>query len=611
MKLKIMGYLGIVIQLCVLVKLGNSMSSQNQIESFKGSETELGNGTTVQLTKTTKASPSPGTPIVQDEKTIRDYQTNGGDERHLWVLPDGTVHAVYYGRTLGSLGRGSFYVYSSNNGVTFSEPTRVELMTADFPSMDVTSDGRAVIASHTGKDPRRIHINVDSSPGAGNFTQFNAPDKPINCIWPRIAVASDTNFVFWGSEAQLGWPDDLYENSWNTINHFAGTFGTIENKMLFPGVNGEISGTIARSTGGKVAIPLINYAWFSGWYGNWGPFKYDFGEGNIIMRESTDGGISLGEPINISNNTLDTTSTNIIFGPCISALYKEEELHIVWTEAIIRPELFSRHKDLRIVHWSKNINNGVPIAAVRWDSLHFSKVIGAGGYQGKGLLTGLRHMSICNPTIGMDEEGILTIAFTGFSGDTTNADPVTGFAYGDIWAVSSADNGFTWGEPTNLTNSPERDDRYPYISTWNEAGKINVLYQTDTRAGCQYDCDPREDAIGDVNHLFLKTNHPSTVPSTAVEGNVFNAPSNFSLSHNYPNPFNSTTIIEFSLANKTLVTLEIVDLLGRRIDLLESATLDEGKHNYVWEAGNQPSGVYFYRLTSEHFSQTRKMLLVR
>ena len=88
-------------------------------------------------------------------------------------------------------------------------------------------------------------------------------------------------------------------------------------------------------------------------------------------------------------------------------------------------------------------------------------------------------------------------------------------------------------------------------------------------------------------------------------------PENCSLKQNYPNPFNPTTTIEYTLPRASFVTLTVYDLLGREIHTLVNEPQLPGNHSIVFDALDIPSGVYFYKLQSEHFSETRKMLLVR
>ncbi len=95
------------------------------------------------------------------------------------------------------------------------------------------------------------------------------------------------------------------------------------------------------------------------------------------------------------------------------------------------------------------------------------------------------------------------------------------------------------------------------------------------------------------------------------------SPSDYALLQNRPNPFNPSTEILFSLPNSARVALSIFDLGGRRIlTLVEDVEFAAGRHAVTWsgrdETGTQvASGVYFYRLVTEEFTQTRKMVLVK
>lgn len=88
-------------------------------------------------------------------------------------------------------------------------------------------------------------------------------------------------------------------------------------------------------------------------------------------------------------------------------------------------------------------------------------------------------------------------------------------------------------------------------------------------------------------------------------------PAAFALEQNYPNPFNPSTEIQFSLPQKTHVTLTIFDLLGREVTTLVFEELSAGSHSERWHAVGFPSGVYFYTLTASEFTQTKKLLLVK
>lgn len=85
----------------------------------------------------------------------------------------------------------------------------------------------------------------------------------------------------------------------------------------------------------------------------------------------------------------------------------------------------------------------------------------------------------------------------------------------------------------------------------------------------------------------------------------------FELKQNYPNPFNSSTSISFSLPKRSHVTLKIYDVLGRIIATLLDKELNLGEHSVVYNSKNVASGVYFFRLSSPSFSQTKSMNVLK
>jgi hypothetical protein len=88
-------------------------------------------------------------------------------------------------------------------------------------------------------------------------------------------------------------------------------------------------------------------------------------------------------------------------------------------------------------------------------------------------------------------------------------------------------------------------------------------------------------------------------------------PERFSLNQNYPNPFNPSTNIKFQLPEKSFARLIIYDMLGREVITLFSGELNAGFYNYNFDASSLNSGIYFYKLNTEKFSETKKMLLVK
>ncbi len=98
---------------------------------------------------------------------------------------------------------------------------------------------------------------------------------------------------------------------------------------------------------------------------------------------------------------------------------------------------------------------------------------------------------------------------------------------------------------------------------------------------------------------------------TGVKDQKAPLPKSYALEQNYPNPFNPSTVIRFSLPRNDNVSLKVYNLLGEEVSTLVRASMRAGEHDVSWNAGNLPSGVYFYRLSTTTFTSTKKMLLLK
>jgi hypothetical protein len=95
-----------------------------------------------------------------------------------------------------------------------------------------------------------------------------------------------------------------------------------------------------------------------------------------------------------------------------------------------------------------------------------------------------------------------------------------------------------------------------------------------------------------------------------------NRPSEFSLSQNYPNPFNPVTNVEFSVSRTAHVKLDIFNIVGQKVRTLVDEEMEAGKYVVDWDGKDEnghwvSSGIYFYRMQANDFSDMKKMLLVK
>jgi hypothetical protein len=88
-------------------------------------------------------------------------------------------------------------------------------------------------------------------------------------------------------------------------------------------------------------------------------------------------------------------------------------------------------------------------------------------------------------------------------------------------------------------------------------------------------------------------------------------PSGFELRQNYPNPFNPSTNIEFKVVTNEHVSLDVYDINGKLVEELVNSTMSAGAYMINFDASKLSSGIYFYKLTTSSFSDTKRMMLVK
>jgi hypothetical protein len=94
-------------------------------------------------------------------------------------------------------------------------------------------------------------------------------------------------------------------------------------------------------------------------------------------------------------------------------------------------------------------------------------------------------------------------------------------------------------------------------------------------------------------------------------GNESKLPYRAFLHPNYPNPFNSSTTIEYGLPEAGRVRIVVYDLLGRKVETLIDEEKQAGRHRAVWDASGYSSGIYFYRIEAGDFVDTKRMVYLK
>ncbi|MFN0156802.1 MAG: T9SS type A sorting domain-containing protein [Bacteroidota bacterium] len=109
---------------------------------------------------------------------------------------------------------------------------------------------------------------------------------------------------------------------------------------------------------------------------------------------------------------------------------------------------------------------------------------------------------------------------------------------------------------------------------------------------------------------------PPSPPETEIPIHTSQIPTEFTLAQNFPNPFNPSTTIIYTLPVDARVTLDVYDVIGQHVAQLVDGTIVAGYHDAVFDASTLSSGLYFYRLTAVGadgilFTRTEKMILTK
>ncbi|MBS1494676.1 MAG: T9SS type A sorting domain-containing protein [Bacteroidetes bacterium] len=530
---------------------------------------------------------SPSTIVFMKEmSSLRNYYDleSNGTPLQIWQDPanQDNIHAVYTysSQETGWSDRTIQYFFSSDRGLTWSLICNVPASgRAGFGTITGTSNGCALIGAHTAIGANtnvRAVFFADAFPGLGSFTALDPGASTNNrTIWPRVAATQNVSltnkFVFCTSTSGA---DSAFIG--------IGLSLTSSNFLSYRAFNASPAEcyTIARGADGRIGIAYIVD-------GTNDPANY----GDIYFMESTDAGSNFSAPTKIFDANFSTDSLAGLRG--ISMAYKSNTPCVVF-ETIKQTTAgnFFPGAPSKIRFWT----SGAPVSVVIADSNNIPYAP-AGG-------TNDVLAPICRPSIGVTGNVLFvtTMAANSATGstDTTN--------YDDIYLIRSNNSGATWSAPERITpSSPRNDWRYASISPSNDiVGNVyfaNVVVQKDTVPGSNVNL---ANPLTNAKPYFLRLSYITGIV------NISNGiPGEYKLYNNYPNPFNPSTKIRFDLAKNSTVKINIFDVNGRLVSDLVNSVLAAGTYETDFNASALSSGVYYYRIETNSFSDTKKMILVK
>jgi hypothetical protein len=149
------------------------------------------------------------------------------------------------------------------------------------------------------------------------------------------------------------------------------------------------------------------------------------------------------------------------------------------------------------------------------------------------------------------------------------------------------------------------NDKYPWPNSADGAG-----YSLVPREQNPYK-DQNDGTNWMASHEIYGNPGRDNIPVSVEEPQQQVVPSEYKLLQNYPNPFNPTTRIKFSVSKNSFVTLKIYNLLGQEVTTLFEGFMLKGNYTAMFNASGLSSGIYFYRMTANNFTDTKKMILLK
>jgi hypothetical protein len=296
----------------------------------------------------------------------------------------------------------------------------------------------------------------------------------------------------------------------------------------------------------------------------------------------------------------------------------DDKIHIAFStfEAHINPEF----PESTTVDWQKSL-------IWHWSEEADSFSVAAYGWETEIIPLGVWKLPVDRPQLATDpNSGYIYILY-----ERNRPDDISGGCYPntDLWISVSTDNGLNWSVGTNITDTQTPDCLPGYCNSEIQASineivndTLHIVYILDKDPGMYamdegalvenkvvYQKIPAE--LIQAEPLLTQFSIRDTLVTEIDDPNQASLPFRAYLFQNYPNPFNATTRIRYILSSKSEISIDIYDLMGRKVVTLFDGIKEAGEYSLAWDAADLSSGIYFVRLKSGQESYTKKAVLIR
>lgn len=328
---------------------------------------------------------------------------------------------------------------------------------------------------------------------------------------------------------------------------------------------------------------LVNVIWIDNRDGNY----------EVYYKRSTDAGISWGIDTRLTNNaSVSLMASSAITGSMV---------HVVWDDMRDGPnEIYYKRSTDEGISWSPDTrltsNSGVswfPTIAAYESHVQVSWVENSDGnpeiYSKRSTDAGVNWEANLRQTNNTAISIRPTISISGTYVHLVWEDNVEGNE--EVYYKYSTNSGVSFSLASRLTNDPA----------------VSV-YPCHTVSSAGIHCLWRDFRDGNWEVYYKRNPTGNIVNVVSISGET---PSVYSLKQNFPNPFNPVTNIEFAVPKASFVKLMVYDIKGSLVVTLVAQQLNSGIYKSDWNASKYSSGVYFYKLISYGFTETKRMMLIK
>lgn len=478
------------------------------------------------------------------------------------------------------------YFYSETQGDSWSFIADVPIENSSFPNISLTSGGFALIANQSlNAGQMSVIVYSDVFPGLGSFTRLNPKTQFTNYsgLWGKILGLNniqgvgDNKFILVSADNTRPL---LIGKSLQTSNFM--------NSTSTPDLDVAEGYSIAKSAGGKIGLAFLGTG---------------ANMNDVFFMESTDHGNTFSAPIKIYD-WVDNGSYSFGAFRTVSLAYYHNFPYVAFDVVNVNSSgsyLPDASAHLRI--WS-SIYPGADPSRSNEIILNIMKT----NYTG----TTEQLASVCRPSLGvyrnsesLIHDAALFITYNYVVPQNINNENFTNVK---VAKYSPAERQFIGHIDIKLPGQ-QLDYKYPNLSEYS-VGKISMGVLVDSMPGSFVNGGQKSLATYQFVS-FDQSKYWLWNPVTNVETIGIVAES-YSLSQNFPNPFNPETKIKFTVPdNNANIKLSVYDISGKVIATLVDGYYNKGEYSVNFNAMNLSAGTYFYKLTSDNFSEIKKMVLLK